>query len=67
MFHQSLEYRYGVAGVFLDAGSVWTATGSADTKYSIGAGLQDFRGFLTIAVPLQADDRRVVFMMGLRF
>jgi outer membrane protein assembly factor BamA len=75
MFHQSLEYRYRIAGIavpvsigaFVDVGSVWNDTGHADTKYSIGGGLQELGWFATVAVPLKAEPRRVVVMAGLRF
>jgi outer membrane protein assembly factor BamA len=67
MSYQSVEYRYWFLGVFLDAGSVWDASGHADTKYSTGFGLQDDHAFITVAFPLEDTDHAVTFMMGLRF
>jgi hypothetical protein len=67
MFHGSLEYRYGPAGVFLDAGSVWDQTTEKRIRFSTGFGLQGDYGFLNLAFPLNTDDLNVTFTMGVRF
>lgn len=65
MYYESVEYRYWIFGVFLDAGSVWDQHGSSSMKYSTGLTVR--RGlFMTLAVPLEADPG-LTFMAGLRF
>ena len=66
-FHHSLEYRYRVVAVFLDTGSVWTRDASVRTRLSTGFGIHGDNVFLTVGVPLNADDVRATFMMGVRF
>jgi len=67
MFHQSIEYRYYGLAVFLDTGSVWTRETSASTEFSTGFGLSGDNVFVLVGVPLNQDDTRVSFMMGVRF
>ena len=67
LFHQTLEYRYRIFAIFLDSGSVWTRETSASTKFSTGFGLHSDHVLLMLGVPLNQDDTRVSFMMGVRF
>ena len=66
-FYQSLEYSYRGFALFLDAGSVWDAPGSASTKFSTGFGYHAKNVFLTLGIPLASDEGNVSFMMGVRF
>ena len=67
LFYQSLEYRWRCAAVFVDAGSVWDPSTESSTRWSTGFGCHGDEFFLTLGVPLNADDVRVTFMTGVRF
>ena len=67
MVHQSLEYRFHGAAFFFDAGSVWDRGADARIRLSTGVGFHTDNGFLTLAVPLNAEDAGATFMMGVRF
>jgi len=67
MFHQSLEYRYRGFAVFVDSGSVWEPDADVRIRFSTGFGYHHDRVFLTLGVPLNADDVGATFMMGVRF
>jgi Omp85 superfamily domain len=67
MFHTSFEYQYRGLGVFLDAGSVWDD--GADPKMRVSTGVTFNPGpvFFTLGFPVNTDEFRAMFMMGLRF
>jgi hypothetical protein len=67
MFHHSLDYTFHRVGVFLDTGSIWEPGGDVRTRVSTGFGLQAPNVFLTVGVPLNADNVGATFMMGVRF
>ena len=68
MFHSSLEYRFhNLLGVFLDAGSVWDRNTDMRFRVSSGFGLHHDNVFLSLAFPLNTDDLKATFMMGVRF
>ena len=67
LFYQSLEYRWRCAAVFVDAGSVWDPKTESSTRWSTGFGCHGDEFFLTLGVPLNADDVGVTFMTGVRF
>jgi hypothetical protein len=67
VFHSSLEYRYHGIGAFLDGGSVWDHNGEMRFRLSSGFGAQTDNAFVTLAFPLNAEDLRVTFTMGVRF
>jgi hypothetical protein len=67
MFHTSVEYRFHELGWFLDTGAVWN--GGAERRVRASAGLTYAPGpvFFTVGFPLNTDEFRAVFTMGLRF
>ena len=67
MVHASLEYQYQGFGMFLDAGSVWD--GGADRRVRISTGVTAHPGpvFFTVGFPLNTEEFRAVFTMGIRF
>jgi len=67
VFHQSLEYRFHGAALFLDAGSVWEDGGARQLRTSTGFGFHTDHVFLTVAFPQNAPDAGATFMMGVRF
>ena len=67
VFHQSLEYRFYGAALFLDAGSVWENGRPHDLRASTGFGFHTDHVFLTVAFPLDAPGAGATFMMGVRF
>jgi outer membrane translocation and assembly module TamA len=67
MFHESLEYRYRGFALFVDGGSVWQPDTDLRVRFSAGFGFHHDNAFLTLAVPLNADDNSATFMMGVRF
>jgi len=67
MFHQSLEYAYRHVAFFVDTGSVWTPGSDARVRASTGFGFHSDNVFLTVGFPLNADEVRATFMMGVRF
>ena len=67
MFHTSVEYRYRVLALFLDSGSVWDKGTNRQIRFSTGFGFTPGPGFFMIGFPLNTDDFRAVFTMGVRF
>jgi surface antigen Omp85-like protein len=65
--HGSIEYRYRPVAVFLDGGSVWNRGEDARTRFATGFGLHVDNFFATLAFPLNTDDVRTTFMIGVRF
>jgi hypothetical protein len=67
VFHTSVEYQYHALGMFLDVGSVWDH--GADSKLRVSTGVTFNPGpvFFTLGFPVNTDEFRAVFMMGLRF
>jgi hypothetical protein len=64
----SIEYRYTGLGVFLDVGSVWDATSTAERRVRVSTGFGFHAGpaFLNVGFPLNTDDVRAVVSLGLR-
>ena len=67
MFHHSLEYRYHGFALFVDGGSVWQPDADMRIRFSTGFGFHKDGVFITLGVPLNADDAGATFMMGVRF
>ena len=67
VFHQSIEYRFHGAALFLDAGSVWDDGATRDLRTSTGFGFHTDHFFITVAFPLNAPDSGATFMTGVRF
>ena len=67
VFHQSLEYRFHGASLFLDVGSVWDQGTEQRVRLSTGFGFHTDYGFITLGIPLNADEAGVTFMAGVRF
>jgi predicted outer membrane protein len=66
MFHTSFEYRYRGLGMFLDVGSVWDKGADLKTRVSTGVTFHPGPVFFTVGFPVNTDEFRAVFMMGLR-
>ncbi len=66
MIHSSVEYRYSGVGLFLDVGSVWDANTEKHVRVSTGLGFYAGPAFFVVGFPLNTDDLRAVFTMGLR-
>lgn len=63
----SIEYRYRGFGTFADAGSIWTEGGERKLRTSTGLTFHSTPFFMTVGFPLNTDEFRAVFTMGLRF
>jgi hypothetical protein len=67
VFHQSVEYRYRKFAYFFDWGSVWSAGDEMKMRLATGVGFHSEHGFLTFAVPLNAENLSGTFIIGARF
>lgn len=67
MFSSSLEYRYRALALFFDSGSVWDTGSEKRLRFSAGFGFAPGPLFMTVGFPLNSDEFRAVFTMGLRF
>jgi hypothetical protein len=67
MAHGSVEYRNRGFAVFFDAGSVWERETEAKMRLSTGFGFHIDNFFMTLGFPLNADELRTMFMIGVRF
>jgi hypothetical protein len=66
MFYSSIEYRYTGVALFLDVGSVWDANTERQVRVSTGVGFHAGPAFFVVGFPLNTDELRAVFTMGLR-
>ena len=57
----------GVLALFLDSGSVWDTGTDRKVRFSTGFGLTPGPAFFMVGFPLNTDEFRAVFTMGLRF
>ena len=64
--YSSIEYRYTGLALFLDVGSVWDTNAERDVRVSTGIGFHAGPAFFMVGFPLNTDDFRAVFTMGLR-
>jgi len=67
MFSTTLEFRYRMVGMFFDSGSVWDAGTVKELRFSTGVSFTPGPVFFTLGFPLNTDEFRAVFTMGLRF
>lgn len=67
VLHTSIEYRYRGLAFFVDAGSVWERDLEREFRVASGIGYHPGPFFMTLGFPLNADDVRAVFTMGVRF
>jgi hypothetical protein len=65
MFSASLEYRYRVASLFLDSGSVWDTGTDRKVRFSTGFSVTPGPWFFTVGFPLNTGEFRAVFTMGI--
>jgi outer membrane protein assembly factor BamA len=65
--YASVEYRNRGLAFFLDGGSVWDAATGPTTRFSTGFGIHADAFFVTLGVPINTDDVRTTFMIGVRF
>ena len=66
VIYSSLEYRYSGLALFLDVGSVWEDATERKFRVSTGFGVHAGPAFLAVGFPLNTDNLRAVFTMGLR-
>jgi hypothetical protein len=66
MAYSSIEYRYTGLALFLDVGSVWDANTERRVRVSTGFGFHAGPAFFVVGFPLNTDNVRAVFTMGLR-
>ena len=66
VFHASLEYRYRMLALFLDSGSVWDAGTNRKVRFSTGFGITPGPVFMMVGFPLNTNEFRAVFTMGVR-
>jgi Omp85 superfamily domain len=64
--YSSIEYRYTGLALFLDVGSVWDANSERRVRVSAGFGFHAGPAYLVVGFPLNTDDLRAVFTMGVR-
>ena len=64
--YSSIEYRYTGLALFLDVGSVWDANTERRVRVSAGFGFHAGPAYLVVGFPLNTDDLRAVFTMGVR-
>ena len=64
--YSSIEYRYTGVALFLDVGSVWDEGSERRVRVSTGFGFHAGPAFFVVGFPLNTDDLRAVFTMGLR-
>jgi hypothetical protein len=57
LLHNSVEYRYKMAGVFYDCGSLWNQGRVPNLLHSVGIGLHQSIFSVAVAVPLRSDGR----------
>lgn len=67
MVHATGEYHYRSLFLFLDAGSLWNDGADAQARFSAGGGQMFGPVFWTVGFPLNTDEVRAVFTMGIRF
>ncbi|HKW03393.1 MAG TPA: BamA/TamA family outer membrane protein [Vicinamibacterales bacterium] len=67
MFSTTLEFRYRIVSVFFDSGSVWDTPADKHLRFSTGVSFNPGPVFFTLGFPLNTDEFRAVFTMGLRF
>jgi hypothetical protein len=66
MFSTTLEYRYRMVGMFLDSGSAWDTGAARQLRFSTGVSFNPGPAFFTLGFPLNTDEFRAVFTMGIR-
>lgn len=66
MWYQSIEYSFRHFAYFFDAGSLWDKGTDARVRLSTGIGYHHNPFFVTLAVPLNANDVGLTFMIGVR-
>jgi hypothetical protein len=57
LLHNSLEYRYKMASVFYDCGSLWNQGRVPSLLHSVGIGIHPSIFTVAVAVPLRSDGR----------
>jgi hypothetical protein len=67
VFHTSVEYRYRGLALFLDSGAVWDTGTERKFRVATGVGFHPGPVFFTLGFPVNTDDLRAVFTMGVRF
>jgi len=67
VFHTSFEYRFGGLGMFVDTGAVWDHGAESRVRASTGVTYNPGPVFFTVGFPLNTNEFRAVFTMGLRF
>jgi hypothetical protein len=66
MVHASVEYRYRILALFLDSGAVWNKGEERQFRVSTGFGITSGPFFMTVGFPINTDNLRAVFTIGIR-
>jgi hypothetical protein len=65
--YESVEYRYHDFAYFLDLGTIWSPGDERRIRVSTGVGFHGDNSFVTIGVPINADQVSATFIAGVRF
>ena len=57
LLHNSVEYRYKMAGIFYDCGSLWSVGRIPTLMHSVGIGIHQSIFSVAVAVPIRNDGR----------
>jgi len=67
LVHNSLEYRYRMANVFYDAGSLWSHGKVPSLKHSVGVGMRQSIFSLAVAFPVRRGRMDPILMVGMNY
>ena len=67
LIHNSVEYRYRMANVFYDTGSLWSFGKVPSLKHSLGAGIRYSIFSVALAFPLRQGRVEPLFMVGMNY
>ncbi len=67
LLHNSLEYRYRMANVFYDTGSLWSRGKVPTLKHSVGVGIRQSIFSLAIAFPVRQGRVDPILMVGMNY
>ena len=67
LIHNSVEYRYRMANVFYDTGSLWSSGKVPTLKHSLGAGIRYSIFSLALAFPVREGHVAPILMVGMNY
>jgi hypothetical protein len=65
--YESVEYRFHDFAYFLDVGTIWSPGDDRRVRVSTGVGFHGDNSFVTVGVPINADEVSATFIAGVRF